>query len=70
MRIVEGDPETGDTSDGGDDPRLRDRERGIADGWIDERQDREAQSRSRVPPAETERESGERLFSQTRRGAR
>ena len=23
MRIVEGDPETGDTRDGGDDPRLR-----------------------------------------------
>jgi hypothetical protein len=60
MRIVEGDPETGDTRDGGDDPRLLNRERGIADGWIDERQDREAQSRSRQAPAETQRESGER----------
>jgi hypothetical protein len=60
MRVVEGDPETGDTSDGGDDTRLRDRERGIADGWIDERQDREAQSRSRQAPAQTEGKSGER----------
>lgn len=60
MRIVEGDPETGDTSDAGDDPKLRNRERGIADGWVDERQDREAQSRSRQAPAETQGESGER----------
>jgi hypothetical protein len=59
-RIVEGDPETGDTRDGGDDPRLRSRERGIADGWIDERQDRETQSRSRQAPAQTQGESGER----------
>jgi hypothetical protein len=60
MRIVEGDPLTGDTRDGGDDPRLRDREKGIADGWIDERQNREAQSRSRQAPAETEGGSSER----------
>ena len=64
MRIVEGDPETGDTRDGGDDPRLSNRERGIADGWIDQRQDREAQSRSRQAPAETEREGSERSVAE------
>jgi hypothetical protein len=65
VRMVEGDPETGDTSDGGDDVRLRTREREIADGRFDERQDREAQSRSRQAPAETERESGERRLSES-----
>ncbi len=60
VRMVEGDPETGDTSDGGDNVRLRQREREVADGRFDERQDREAQSRSRQAPAETEGESGER----------
>src|SRR4029077_7078391 len=53
VRMVEGDPETGDTSDGGDDARLRAREREIADGRFDERQDREAQSRSRAATADT-----------------
>jgi hypothetical protein len=65
VRMVEGDPETGDTSDGGDDARLRTREREIADGRFDERQNREAQSRSREAPAETERESGERRLSES-----
>jgi len=45
VRMVEGDPETGDTSDGGDDPRLRSREREIADGRIDERAERQAAER-------------------------
>ena len=65
VRMVEGDPETGDTSDGGDNARLRDREREVADGRFDERQDREAQSRSRQAPAETEGESGERRVSES-----
>ena len=65
IRMIEGDPETGDTSDGGDDSRLREREREVADGRVDERQDREAQSRSRQAPAETEGESGERRVSES-----
>jgi hypothetical protein len=65
LRMIEGDPETGDTSDGGDNPRLRQRERDIADGRFDERQDRETQSRSRQTPAETEGESGERRVSES-----
>jgi hypothetical protein len=59
-RPVEGDPKTGDTRDGGEDARLASRERRIADGWLDERADRETQSRSRNASAETERESGQR----------
>ena len=39
-REVEGDPFTGDTSDGGDNQGLRAREREIADGRVDERQGR------------------------------
>lgn len=35
-REVEGDPLTGDTSDGGDDPRLLDHERRVADGRSEE----------------------------------
>ena len=65
VRMVEGDPETGDTSDGGDNVRLRARERDVADGRFDERQDRESQSRSRQAPAEGERESGERRVSES-----
>lgn len=41
VRTIEGDPDTGDTSDGGDDPRLVNREREIADGRIDERAERQ-----------------------------
>jgi hypothetical protein len=59
-RPVEGAEFTGDTSDAGDDPRLRAREREIADGRFDERAHREAQSRSRQASAEAEGESGER----------
>ena len=46
-RETEGDPETGDTSDGGDDPRLRDHERRVADGWSNERQRRQANDNQR-----------------------
>ena len=60
MRIVEGDPDTGDTRDAGDDPRLRQREKDIADGRFDERQDVRSERQSRQAPAETERESRER----------
>ena len=42
IRMLEGDPETGDTSDAGDDPRLRQREREVADGRVDERAERQA----------------------------
>jgi len=42
IRMLEGDPETGDTSDAGDDPRLAAREREIADGRFDERAERES----------------------------
>lgn len=35
-RPVEGDPDTGDISDGGEDQRLRENERRQADGWVDE----------------------------------
>ena len=51
IRMLEGDPETGDTSDGGDNPRLRQRERDIADGRFDERQNvrSERQSRQEAP---------------------
>ena len=60
VRMLEGDPETGDTSDGGDNVRLRQRERDVADGRFDARQDHEAQSRSRQAPAEAEGKSRER----------
>ena len=36
-RPIEGDPETGDVNDAGDDQRLRDNERREADGWTSER---------------------------------
>ena len=65
MRIVEGDPDTGDTSDAGDDPRLRQRERDIADGRFDERQDVRSERQSRQAPAETERESRERSLAES-----
>jgi hypothetical protein len=65
MRMVEGDPETGDTSDGGDNVGLREREREVADGRVDERANRETQSRSRQAPAEGEGESGERRVSES-----
>ena len=65
IRMLEGDPETGDTSDAGDDPRLRQRERDIADGRFDERQDVQAQRQSRQAPTETERESRERRLAES-----
>ena len=42
-REIEGDPETGDTSDGGDDEQLRARERSVADGH-DQRPERQRRS--------------------------
>lgn len=63
IRMVEGDPETGDTSDGGDDVTLRAREREVADGRFDERAHRESARQSRQPAAETEGRSGERRLS-------
>jgi hypothetical protein len=47
VRMVEGDPETGDTSDGGDNVGLREREREVADGRIDERAEREGAPQAR-----------------------
>ena len=61
IRMLEGDPDTGDTSDAGDDPRLAAREREIADGRFDERAHREAAERQpRRAPAQTEGDGGER----------
>jgi hypothetical protein len=59
-RVVEGDPLTGDTRDGGDNLRLRAREKEIADGRFDEGQDDGDASRSRRAAAEEERSSGQR----------
>ena len=59
-RPLEGDPLTGDTRDGGDNPRLRALERDIADGRVREREDGEGSSRSRRASAEDGRSSGER----------
>ena len=65
-RRVEGDPKTGDTRDGGEDARLASRERRIADGWLDERADRETQSQSRNASTQGEREGGERSAREDR----
>jgi hypothetical protein len=59
-RPIEGDPLTGDTRDGGDNLRLRARERELADGRFDEGQDGGDETRSRRAPAEEERSSGQR----------
>jgi hypothetical protein len=60
LRPLEGDPLTGDTSDGGDNQRLREREREIADGRFDEREDSQRSSRSRQAPAENEGQGSQR----------
>ena len=73
MRIVEGDPDTGDTSDAGDDPRLRQRERDVADGRFDERRQGQSAERqnlrterqSREEAAEAERASRERSLAES-----
>ena len=65
IRMLEGDPETGDTSDAGDDPRLRQRERDIADGRFDERQNVRAERQSRQAPTEADRESRERSLAES-----
>lgn len=65
MRIVEGDPDTGDTRDAGDDPRLRQREKDIADGRFDERQNVRSERQSRQAPTEAERESRERSLAES-----
>jgi len=62
-RPVEGDEKTGDVRDAGDDPRLLERERRIADGRADERDEREEPGEE---AAEGEGESRERLLQ--RRG--
>jgi hypothetical protein len=64
LRPLEGDPLTGDTSDGGDNERLRAIEQEVADGRLDERQGRRAaqdvqnvrraSADERHEPAETE----------------
>lgn len=45
-RAVEGDPQTGDTSDGGDDPRLLEHERRVADGRSEEGDEGDRERRS------------------------
>ena len=59
-RPIEGDPLTGDTRDGGENPRLRALEREVADGRVQEGDDRQVDARSRRTPAEDGRSSGER----------
>jgi hypothetical protein len=59
-RPLEGDPLTGDTRDGGDNPRLRALERDVADGRVREREDGESSPRSRRAPAEDERSGRQR----------
>jgi hypothetical protein len=54
LRPIEGDPVTGDVSDGGDDPRLRARERDLADGW--EGNDQRNAPQRRDAPADDELE--------------
>jgi hypothetical protein len=56
-RPVEGDEKTGDARDAGDDPRLLERERRIADGRADERDERREPGET---AAEGEGEGGER----------
>ena len=56
-RPVEGDEKTGDARDAGDDPRLLERERRIADGRADERDERGEPGQA---AAETQGEGGER----------
>ena len=62
-RPVEGDEKTGDARDAGDDPRLLERERRIADGRTDERDERGEPGET---SAETQGEGGERSLQ--RRG--
>jgi hypothetical protein len=62
-RALEGDPATGDTRDGGDNPRLRALERDIADGRLQERDDAENQTRSRRSSSEDERSGRQRRQS-------
>jgi hypothetical protein len=69
-RSLEGDPLTGDTSDGGDNERLREIEQEVADGRLDERQGRRAaqdvQNLRRTPADDrhepTETEQGDELL--------
>jgi hypothetical protein len=61
-RPIEGDEKTGDTRDAGEDPKLAARERRLADGRADERDEREP----REEAAEGEGEGGERLLQRGR----
>jgi hypothetical protein len=63
-RPVEGDEKTGDTRDGGPDPRLVERERRIADGRVDERDEGPERGRAGEEAAEGEGEGGERSLQQ------
>ena len=66
-RPVEGDEKTGDARDAGDDPRLLERERRIADGRADERDERDegpVRRRAGEEAAEGEGEGGERSLQQ------
>jgi hypothetical protein len=62
-RPIEGDEKTGDARDAGDDPRLLERERRIADGRADERDERDegpARRRAGEEAPEGQGEGGER----------
>jgi hypothetical protein len=66
-RPIEGDEKTGDARDAGDDPRLLERERRIADGRADERDERDegpARRRAGEEAPEGEGEGGERSLQQ------
>lgn len=68
-RPVEGDEKTGDARDAGDDPRLLERERRIADGRAnegDERDEGPARGRAREEAPEGEGEGGERPLQRGR----
>jgi hypothetical protein len=60
LRPLEGDELTGDTRDGGDNERLREQERRVADGRADEREDGRAAPRSRQAPTEIEGQGSQR----------
>jgi len=63
-REIEGDPATGDASDGGADPRYVDLERRVANGWLDEGNEQRAsnsQTRANVAAARRQQlQEGER----------
>ena len=60
VRELEGDPVTGDTRDGGDNERLRARERDYADGWVQGNEDDQAPAKARRQGDEPRRAGGVR----------